>query len=52
MNFNEIELEETVGDIVDNVADIFGTVDDSLVEELRDIALDFVSDFGFDRDYY
>ncbi len=50
MNFNDIELEETIGDIIDNVADIFGTVDDSLVEKLRDIALEFASDF--DRGYY
>jgi hypothetical protein len=52
MNFNDIELEETVTDIVDSVVDIFDGVDEPILQELRSIASDFVSDFGFDRDYY
>lgn len=49
MNFNENELEDTDADIVDSILDIF---DDPLVNELRNITSDFVSDFGFDPDYY
>jgi hypothetical protein len=48
MNSNEIE--EPVTDIIDAVADIFGGVDEPILEELRSIAFDFVSDF--DSGYY
>jgi hypothetical protein len=51
MNFNENEIEKTVGDIVDNVVDIFGNIDEPILEELRSIASDFISDFDFNSDY-